>query len=221
MRRLILILALGLLALPSTAQYHFTELGDKLVYNGDKEIDLDDVDIFANAVIWTLQQAESGKDNLVLCDWSSFKETALFRLISPNSRRAYSFEMTVRVSDEQLVWDVRDIKVFPLASVKVGIPLEKYYPAKKPAQREVLDEVDYLMTDFLDSFVSFVNSYEAVFHTEAIKAGRLEKGMTQDECLLIQGKPIRISDNGKKTTWLYADDSYLIFEDGRLKVIMN
>jgi hypothetical protein len=221
MKRVILIIVLGLLALPSTAQYHFTELGDKLIFNGDKEIDLDDVDIFANVMIWTLQQAESGKDNLVLCDWSSFKETALFRLTSPSSRRAYSFEMTVRVSDEQLVWDVRDIKEYPLASVKVGIPLEKFYPAKKPAQREVLDEADLLITELLNDFVSFVNSYEAVFRTDVVKAGRLEKGMSQDECLLIQGKPVRITDNGKKTTWLYADDSYLIFEEGRLKVIMN
>ena len=221
MKRVILIIVLGLLALPSTAQYHFTELGDKLIFNGDKEIDLDDVDIFANVMIWTLQQAESGKDNLVLCDWSSFKETALFRLTSPSSRRAYSFEMTVRVSDEQLVWDVRDIKEYPLASVKVGIPLEKFYPAKKPAQREVLDEADLLITELLNDFVSFVNSYEAVFRTDVVKAGRLEKGMSQDECLLIQGKPVRITDNGKKTTWLYVDDSYLIFEEGRLKVIMN
>jgi hypothetical protein len=221
MKRVILIIVLGLLALPSTAQYHFTELGDKLIFNGDKEIDLDDVDIFANVMIWTLQQAESGKDNLVFCDWSSFKETALFRLTSPSSRRAYSFEMTVRVSDEQLVWDVRDIKEYPLASVKVGIPLEKFYPAKKPAQREVLDEADLLITELLNDFVSFVNSYEAVFRTDVVKAGRLEKGMSQDECLLIQGKPVRITDNGKKTTWLYADDSYLIFEEGRLKVIMN
>lgn len=212
---------LGLLALPSTAQYHFTELGDKLVFNGDKTVDLDDADIFANVVIWTLQQAESGKDNLVLCDWSSLKETALFKLNSPNSRRAYSFEMTARVSDEQLVWDVRDIKEYPLASVKVGIPLEKFYPAKKPAQREVLDEVDALVIELLDQFVSFVDSYKADVRLETIKAGRLEKGMSPDECLLIQGKPVRISDNGKKTTWLYSDDSYIIFEEGRLKVVMN
>lgn len=221
MKRLFLMIVLGLLALPSTAQYHFTELGDKLVFNGDKTVDLDDADIFVNVVIWTLQQAESGKDNLVLCDWSSLKETALFQLNAPNSRRAYSFEMTARVSDEQLVWDVRDIKEYPLASVKVGIPLEKFYPAKKPAQREVLDEVDAIITELLDQFVSFVDTYEADVRIETIKAGRLEKGMSQDECLLIQGKPVRISENGKKITWLYADDSYLIFDEGRLKVIMN
>ena len=210
-----------MLALPLTAQYHFTELGDKLVYNGDQDVDFYDSETFANIVIWTLRQAESGKDNLILCDWSSFKETALFRLASENSRRAYSFEMTARVSDQQLVWDVHDIKEYPLASVRVGIPIEKFYPAKKPAQREVLDEVDQLVTAFLSEFVSFVMTYETQVDMDAIRAGRLVKGMTQDECLLIQGKPARITDNGKKSTWLYADESYLIFEDGKLKVIMD
>lgn len=223
MKKITLTLGLLAAALPVFAQTgELVEIGGALVCSVADSTDWDDRTAFINVMLWTIDYAGTEKDNLVSCDWKDFKESSVFRLSSPTGRRAYSFDMSVKVEEGEIQVMVQNIKEYPLASVKIGVALEKFYPANKPAKREILEEAQSLIGDTIDSLVAFVrgNKPDIEDGWSNICSLHVVRGMTQDACKLVHGKPEDIQVNGKKAMWLYPDGHYLLFENGHLKSIM-
>lgn len=180
--------------------------------------------IFLNSLLWTIENKENTpeeENNKLKPDYDKRQFSVLLTQHNVQSGSCYRYTLSVRVSDNIITLLASDITYeAETAVIKLvkRLPFEKLQPEKKPKHQEYLDEFASIYEEQTKKLLKAVeeNVPPVIRHWTEIKENRVEKGMTESECLLAMGKPASIQKQGDKTEWMYNSYTYLFFENGIL-----
>lgn len=205
----------------------FSTASNKTIYTGNEEISSkSDESIFSNALLWCIDKAEKGKENILKADFKALNFISSIE-IQTNSEdvRVYSFQMKIKVKQSHIVILVDEIKAqINNGFFKAFVPVEKLAQSDKPQDLERYKGAENAVCAFIEEFVNFVKG-----NTPDIKESNWEKvceqvikvGMTEDECKLICGKPLNIQNDVSRQQWMISESCYLIFENKVLTVVLD
>lgn len=225
------------LTLPSVAQ-NFTEMGKKylLSQEGGKYVvsgfvpfaNVEDGDIYANALLWTIENVcPRLKEGITEMNVTAKSFTCNLVLTSPEGsgqNGTYYCRAIFRVAEGKLTYYFSNITVeAPILVIKKITPIEKLNPDKKETHRQTMDDFVVSESRLLNKMFDFVatNSLTTITHWQEIGIGKPVKGMTEDECRLAFGKPQTVMETNGEVQWMYNSSFYLFFKDGRVQTIIK
>lgn len=193
--------------------------GEKLSVSDILEPSLDTEAIFVNVLLWIIDNKNPLNDKIASLDTAS-KRVMITRkkVAKEESDNSYDFDIALQAGDQLLSFFVSDIKVnyklkglIPKASA-----LEKLNPQEKEVDRAMIEELSWLVSDFINSVRIAINENQAmaVTHWNEIQKGEVVKGMNYTEVKLAAGKPHseRASSNNK-IKWMFDNNMVVIFEN--------
>lgn len=225
------------LTLPSVAQ-NFMEMGKKylLSQEGGKYVvsgfvpfaNVEDEDIYANALLWTIENVcPRLKEGITEMNVTAKSFTCNLVLTSPEGsgqNGTYYCRAIFRVAEGKLTYYFSNITVeAPILVIKKITPIEKLNPEKKETHRQTMDDFVVSESRLLNKMFDFVatNSPTTITHWQEIGIGKPVKGMTEDECRLAFGKPQTVMETNGEVQWMYNSSFYLFFKDGRVQTIIK
>ena len=181
-------------------------------------------DIYVNALLWATNNVIAAEDvapGPVESDTDAQQLSIDCALTSKKLDGIYFFKLSVRVADNILTTLASDINYqSEVAVVKFTkrTSFDKLQPDKKSKHKEYMDDFASLYPKLLSSLTEYISSHEppTITHWSQISQNDVVKGMTEDECLLSLGRPVRKQEQGSKVQWIYDSYTYLFFEDGKL-----
>ena len=203
--------------------YGLSEAGKNLVCTGLTDTGGKDKLAFSNAMIWCINAGTGIADTFVSRDFSGYKFSAKLRRSSKdNEKNSISFVLKIQVRDNQLSYSITEIKVYD-TFLPIPQSIEKFYPPKKAKQEEIIAWVTDICSETMNDLTAFIHNNHPVFseHWDAICRKAIEPGMTADECVLVMGKPINRQNSGNREQWMYENSTYIIFEDGVVKTLLD
>lgn len=181
-------------------------------------------DIFLNALLWAtdnMTSTESEAPGPATCDVDGRSLSINCVIASKKLEVNYVFTLSAKVSDNILTVLASDIGCEgEVAVVKLTkrLSFNKFQPEKKEKHKEYMDDFAALYKKLLDDMTTFIASHEppTVTHWNQVRENEVVKGMTEDECLLAIGRPVKRQEQGSKTQWIYGSFSFVYFENGRV-----
>lgn len=176
---------------------------------------------FANAMLWIIDRANIGKDNIQECDMQEQTVTAKLRMSeSEKAKQAYTCDVKVTISSGQIIILVNNIRC--LSSGLLGestLAFEKLNVEKKEKHKDMFDEYTRLVNKEMNQLLKFIKSNDPgnMPHWNSVCADETVVGMTENECKLVKGKPMSVTSGGERSQWMYSTSEYLIFNNGLLK----
>ncbi len=209
--------------------YPLSTDGNKYVVNGFISADgLTDEDIYANALLWTVENVcpklmEGIKENSVSEKRFKCELTLASPADSPN-KNLYHCQAIFQAAGGKLVYYLSDIKIESEGFVtKKVTPMEKLLPQKKETHRQTME--DFVKTEslLLNKLFDYVTTHPTtpIIHWKEISIRKPVKGMTEEECLLAFGKPQTITENNGEVQWMYSTTFHLFFENGKVNTIIK
>lgn len=180
--------------------------------------------IFINAMLWAadhMPDAEEGAPGPVPCDIDAMQLSIDCVVASKKFGGQYSFRLTVRVADNILTTLASDISheaAMDVVKITKRSKFDKFQPDKKPKQKEYMDDFAALYEALLNDMTAYVASHDvpAVTHWTQIEQHDVTKDMTEDECILALGRPVRKQEQTSKVQWIYDSFTFLYFDGGKL-----
>lgn len=225
MKKILLLLVSVINLVPVFCQndYKLSEAGGNLVCTGFFSTDNNDKSMFASSLLWCMEDGKGIADTFVARDFANYKFVAkLRRNAKDNDKKSISFILKVQVKDGQMSYSIAEIKVFE-SLLPIPSAIEKYYPPRKSKQEEVIAWVTDICSETMNDLMAFIHNTHPVFseHWDAICRKSIEPGMTADECVLVMGKPINRQNSGNREQWMYENSTYIIFENGVVKTLLD
>lgn len=222
-RALISILLVGLL-LPMMAQkqYATTIVEKKRIVTGIEEFSLSGQTVFGNALLWAINEGPQGKEEIVDIDFGKERLSMIYNLRRDgDDDPAYVCRLQLQVTENQLVFTVKDVKMHGgLKSMFSNF--DKLNPEKKTKHADIIREFERLNDAKLNSLFSFIREHQLqVTNWDNVRSGSLQRGMTEDEVLLMYGKPASKQSDGVTTQYLFSSFVRVFFENGRVKSFVN
>lgn len=224
MKQLLFIAVLLLGTIGSYAQIKFdvVKAGGQYMATGSESLgSTSSQKAFANAMLWILNRANVGKDNIRECDMQGQAVTARLRMAeSENAKQAYTCDVKVTISSGQIVILANNIK--GVSNGLLGestLAFEKLNLEKKEKHKEMFDEYKRLVNKELNQLLKYVqdNDPGAMPHWRQVCAEEIVAGMTENECMIVMGKPLSVTSGSERSQWMYSTSEYLIFSNGLLK----
>ena len=237
-RQLLLLSCLLLWACTATAQT-FTEIGNKypVSADGNKRVvsgfipfsRLSDEKIFANALLWTIENVcPKLREGItaVNVDAKSFACNLVLTSGEPGEKPGsiYYARATFRVADGKLIYYLSDISIeSSVFMLKKVTPLEKLSPEKKTSHRETVDAFVQTESEMLNKLFDYVATHKLapITHWSDINIRRAVTGMNEDECRLAFGKPQSVLETNGETQWMYSSSFYLFFKNGIVQTVIK
>lgn len=230
MKHRLLLICVILTRIFSTTAQTFTETGqiypvradgNKYAVSGFVPFEnLKDEEIFANALLWTIENiCPKLRDGITEVDIraKSFScDLALASHAGSGQNNIYYCKVVIRVADGKLIYYLSDILIESAAFVmKKVTPLEKLSPEKKASHKQTLDDFIQAESLMLNKMFDFVqtNRLPPITHWEEIGIRKPVKGMNEAECRLAFGKPQAVLESNGETQWMYNSSFYLFFKD--------
>lgn len=196
--------------------------GDKWIVLGKADFPgVSSEQLFVNALLYTIEQAESGKKHILRLDINERSFSVLMLLPSrfyPESKTYYKFANTLTVTGNHVSFISSEMHVCSsnLFGDPKEIPFEKLQPEKKGKHKNYVNEMAAENSAYLDELFCFVkkNTPLPVVHWQEIAERNIVKGMNETECLLAVGKPQYIRKTGNQTKWMVNNDFVVMFENG-------
>ncbi|MCD8287666.1 MAG: hypothetical protein LUC18_02355 [Porphyromonadaceae bacterium] len=203
--------------------------GNRYVVSGFAPINaVDDETIFANAILWTVQNVcPALREGISEVNVSAKNFTFNMTLASnadSNQRNIYHTKVKLQVVEGKLIYYLSNLQIeSPAVMMKKLTPMEKLQPDKKEAHKEIMDDFVQVESQVLNKMFDFVatNQIPPITHWNEINAGRPVKDMTEVECLIAFGKPQLESESNGEIQWTYSSSFYLFFKDGLLKTFIK
>lgn len=203
--------------------------GNKYVVSGFTPFsNLTDEEIFANALLWTVENVcpkqQEGitrrdvKGKTFSCD------LLLESMAGSGLENTYYCKATFRVADGKLVYYLSDILVeSPAFVMKKVTPLEKLTPEKKTSHKQTIEDFVQIESLVFNKMFDFVSTFQLpkITHWEEINIRKPVKGMTEVECRLAFGKPQTVLETNGETQWMYSSSFYLFFKNGRVQTVIK
>jgi len=210
--------------------YPVTLNEEKRVVTGFQSFTIDDNEIFANALMWAINNLCERERN-TLFDINVAKKEFSFNatfdyIVSGKPKYQYIFKGNMRIVDRKLVYNLYDIeyKTNSILNFSSTSSIDKLSPEKKQKQKEIISAFQELESKMLNSLFDVITEKKCsiITHWDDINIQRPVKGMNEDECLLAFGKPNNIyEDNNNRTQWSYGLNFVLIFKNGLLETIIR
>ena len=187
-----------------------------------------DQTIFANALLWTIDQiSPKMREGIRNINFNRLSFECNYVLQSDEegkSKNTYYFKGEWRVNEGKLVYYLSDILVeSPSLLMKKVTAIDKLQPEKKESHKLTVD--DFIKTEsyILNQMFDFVTNHklQKITYWEEIKIAKPTKGMNEDECRLAFGKPQTILVNDQETQWMYSSSFYLFFKNGKVNTIIK
>lgn len=216
-------LLLSLTAIHAQENYKVSISDKHRIVTGSIEVNKADKVIFANALVWAIEQGEKYKELLADIDFDKMRMVIDYNL-SNEGESSFTSKLTLQVSQGRLVYLVDNIKgqSSGLASMLGTTLFDKMNPEKKPKQKALIEEFEALNKKGLAKLFDYVRNHDTdVSKWDCIAENRLEKGMTVEDVTMILGKPINIQKSNTTIQYMYNTFTYVFFEDGKLKSFMQ
>lgn len=236
-QRLWIILCLWAWILPTMGQT-FTETGKNYPISADGKMyvvsgftpfdNLSDNDIYANALLWTVEnicpKLREGITEVSIPSKSFSCDLVLASQAGSGQNNTYYCKATFRVADGKRIYYISNILIeSSLLVMKKVMPMEKLVPEKKTSHKETMDDFVKVESSVLNKLFDYVATYRptAITHWNDISIARPVKGMTPDECRLAFGKPQTVLDTNGEIQWMYSSSFYLFFKNGLVETIIK
>ena len=157
------------------------------------------------------------------CDYENMRFTMAYSIVQEGGN-TFTADLTIQVGQHRMVYLVSNIKGLPngLSAFLGATSFNKMNPEKKPKQQEMITEFETLNKKELQALLKYVDTKSTVTSRwEAITQGQLEKGMTEDEVILILGKPVDVQKSGSTKQMMYNQFTYVFFENDVVKSFMQ
>jgi len=176
---------------------------------------------FANAMLWIIERANVGKDNIQECDMQEQTVTAKLRMSeSEKAKQAYTSDVKVTISSGQIIFLVNNIRCITNGILgETSLAFEKLNVEKKEKHKDMYNEYTRLVNKELNQLLRYVKSNDPgkMPHWSQVCADETAVGMTENECKIVKGKPLSVTSGGERSQWMYSTSEYLIFNNGLLK----
>lgn len=224
MRQAILSLLLIGVLLPIMAQKQYaTAIVDKKrIVTGIEEFALDGQTVFGNALLWAVNEGPQGKEEIVDVDFGKKRLSMVYNLRRDgDDTPAYVCRLQLQVTENQLVFTVKDVKMHGgLKSMFSNF--DKLDPEKKTKHADIIREFERLNDEKLSSLFRFIREHQLqVTNWDNVRSGSLQRDMTEDEVLLIYGKPASIQSDGTTTQYMFSSFVRVFIENGKVKSFVN
>lgn len=203
-------------------EYGFEQVKGKLTRIGLIDIEIDETEAYANALLWVVNN--SGPMERVFVSKNPRDKQFTARVKMKNSQddtRLLNCVLRITVGDGQLAFRLTEMSI-QNAKIPLPVSLEMYFPTKNAKQEEALGFAQSTVEENLSDFEQFIltNNVSITENWNKLQDNKVVKGMSSDECLIILGKPTMVHQSGEKTQWMYEDGSNVIFEDNLVKAIL-
>ena len=179
-------------------------------------------ELFVNSLLYAIEQAEAGKEHVLILDVSQKSFSLLMQLPSnfyPENKTYYKYANTISIENGRITFRATEMHVCSnnlFGDLKETL-FESLQPEKKAKHRNFINELAAQNSIYLHKLFEYVktNKPQAVTHWEEISNGDIIKGMNTTECLLSVGKPLHIRKNGgNQIKWMVNNDFVVLFENG-------
>lgn len=211
------------IALPDGMKYYPCSVeNEKWVAKGEADIPgFSSEQIFVNALLYTIEQAEAGKKHILVLNVSEKSFSLLMQLPSkfyPESKTYYKYANTFKAENGKLSFLSTEMHVCSnnlFGDLKETL-FENLQPEKKSKHKNHVNELATENSIYLNNLFAYIKEKKSqpVNHWTEIVESNIIKGMNETECLLAVGKPQHIRPNGKQTKWMVNNDFVVMFEDG-------
>lgn len=210
-------------------RYSLAKDNDKLVINGFVSFEsMSDDEVFANSLLWTVENVcPKLFEGITDCSISERRfaiDLALQQKHGGESENIYACKAEFRAVGNRIVFHLSDIVVETKNGIiKRSTPIEKLNPEKKPAHKQILEELTKTASDFINQVVNaiFANKCSTIEHWDEIAARKVVEGMTEDECRLTLGKPQAVMETNGEKQWMYSSWLNVFFKDGKVDSIIR
>jgi hypothetical protein len=224
MKRIILSFLLVGMLLPLMAQkqYATTVVEKKRIVTGIEEFSLPSQTIFGNALLWAVNEGPQGKEEIVDIDFGKERLSMVYNLKRDgDDDPAYVCRLQLQVTENQVVFTVKDVKMHGgLKSMFSNF--DKLNPEKKTKHADIIREFERLNDEKLNSLFNFIREHQLqVTNWDNIRSNSLQRGMSEDEVMLIYGKPASKQSDGTTTQYLFSSFVRVFIENGKVKSFVN
>lgn len=211
------------LVISSRAQENYNVIvsGKQRIVTGSVEFNKGDRTIFANALMWAIEQGNELKELVTDCDFEKMR-FEMTNNMAEEGQTTFSSILTVQVNQGRLIYLVSDIKGQGggLSSVLGGglISFDRMNPEKKPKQQAMIDDFEKVNTKTLKQLISFVREHDVdVSYWNCFLENKIENNMSVEDVKIVLGKPLNILKDGNTTQYMYNPFTYVFFENNKVK----
>lgn len=213
----------------TNAIYPVNPDGNKYVVSGFVPFEtLKDETIFANALLWTVENVcprlQEGITQVDVRAKSFTCDLILSSLAGSGMQNSYYCRAVFRVAGGKLVYYLSDVLVeAPSFVMKKITPLEKLNPGKKTSHKQTMDDFTQAESLILNKMFDFIisNKLPDITHWKEIGLRKPVEGMNEDECRLAFGKPQTVLEANGEIQWMYSSSFHLFFKNGRVCTILK
>lgn len=177
-------------------------------------------ELFVNSLLFAIEQAEAGKEHVLIQDISKKSFSLLMQLPSnfyPETKTYYKYANTISVENERITFLATEMHVCSnnlFGDLKETL-FESLQPEKKAKHKNYMNELAAQNSVYLHKLFEYIqtNKPQPISHWEEISVGNIIKGMNTTECLLAVGKPLHIRKSGNQIKWMVNNDFVVLFEN--------
>lgn len=221
------------------AKYPETVDGVKVFYpsmNDDGKLSVSDLidiegrkktQIFTNALVYIYDNLNAETEVIESIDYDSQRFIISRKLKQGSGKNTTSYEYisAFQVADGLLTFVSYDIKVEyrEKGILPRKLNIEKLKPQENPRHKELVEEFSFLNSKILKEMAEYITATKpgTVTHWDDIKAGNAVKGMNMTEVKLALGRPYSERQMGKRTKWMYDNNSVIIFTDDTVTTVID
>lgn len=186
-----------------------------------------EVQIFTNALVYLYDNLDPETESIESIDYDSHKFIIARKMKqgSGKTTTAYEYILAFQMTDGLISFacynidaEYREKGILPRK-----LALEKLKPQEIERHKELVIEFSSLNTKYLNDIAKYATETkpEVVSHWENIENKEAVKGMNKTEIKLIFGRPVSERITGKRTKWMYADNSVVIFTNDIVTTIIE
>lgn len=185
------------------------------------------IDIFTNALVYIYDNYNPESEAIESIDYDSNRFIIARKLKQGSSGKTTSYEYisAFQIADGILSFISYDItcEYREKGILPRKLDIEKLKPQENPRHKELVEEFSFLNSKILKEMSDFIctSDNEKVTHWDEIKNNQAVKGMNKTEVKLALGRPYSERDMGKRTKWMYDNNSVIIFTNGIVTTVID
>lgn len=184
-------------------------------------------DIFTNALVYIYDNYDPENEAIESIDYGSNRFIIARRMKQGSGGKTTSYEYisAFQIADGLMSFISYDIRAEyrEKGILPRKLDIEKLKPQENPRHKELVEEFSFLNSKFLKEMSNYISSTEAekVTHWNEIKNNQAVKGMNKTEVKLALGRPYSEREMGKRTKWMYDNNSVVIFTNGIVTTVID
>lgn len=215
-----LLLSFMLLFVMSPASSQTLELTSAgYVCKGAAAANADNRIAFSTALLWALEQEALENDGKMEGKLDIKKYFLVFKpvLRPSDANYYYEFEMGLKADGGKMQYEIGNACHVSegMFGEKKRVKLNKIDLTKTPQRQAYIDQFAEVIKPFVAGLEEALRTKEVgIGHWDAMVQGRVVKGMTEQECRLVMGNPLYVTENQQRKQWTYQMGKVVVFEKG-------